>query len=98
MAAGVVPFDPERIHGMRFSGACMDGWAERLLPLPPEERAARHPGLSSDRAPVLPAGLLILSEILRMLDAPEATVTTRGLRHGLCLRILSGELQPAWSW
>ncbi len=98
MATGVVPFDPERIHGMRFNGACIDGWAERLLPLSPEERAAHNPGLSPDRAPVLPAGLLILGEILRAFGAPEVSVTTRGLRHGLCLRLLAGELMPTWRW
>ena len=95
MAAGVAPFDPGLIHGRRFTAVCIDDWAERLLPLTPEERA-RHPGLSPDRAPVLPAGLLILAELLRLLGAPEAAVTTRGLRHGMCLRLLAGELPPTW--
>jgi exopolyphosphatase/guanosine-5'-triphosphate,3'-diphosphate pyrophosphatase len=41
------------------------------------------------RASVFPAGLIILSEILAMLDAANCKVTAHGLRHGMILKMLA---------
>ncbi len=86
-----------RLHGMRIPLPDIRSWADRLLPMTVEERR-RVPGMPGDRAAVLPAGLLILSEILVGLGAAELTLTSRGLRYGLALRLLAGEIEPVWRW
>jgi exopolyphosphatase/pppGpp-phosphohydrolase len=47
---------------------------------------------------VLPTGLLILGEVLHALGVERCTVTTRGLRYGLLLRLGNGDLKPTWTW
>ena len=43
------------------------------------------PGLESERAPVIVAGLVVLREILAHYGAPELTVSERDLLHGAAL-------------
>jgi len=97
VAHAVVPFERQRVHGLRLTEQTVSEWTERLLPLSSRDRAC-VPGLPEERAEVLPAGMLILSEVLRNLDCASVTVTTRGLRYGLALRLQNGELVPTWKW
>jgi exopolyphosphatase/guanosine-5'-triphosphate,3'-diphosphate pyrophosphatase len=93
----ITPFDRRRVHGATLTLAAVSDCADRLLEMTPEERLA-VPGLPADRAPVLPAGCLILREVMRVLEVETVTVTTRGLRYGLVLRLQAGELAPTWTW
>ncbi len=97
ICAGVAVSERERIHGLQCTEPDVTAWAERLLPLAPEVRA-QTPGLPRERAAVLPAGLLILSEAMRGLRVTAVTITTRGLRFGLVLRLFHRELEPTWIW
>jgi exopolyphosphatase/guanosine-5'-triphosphate,3'-diphosphate pyrophosphatase len=93
----IVPFDRRRVHGVTLSLTAVSDWTERLLAMTAEQRLA-VPGMPIDRAPVLPAGILILREFMRALGSDTVTVTTRGLRYGLVLRLNAGELAPTWQW
>lgn len=53
------------------------------------ETRVRITHAESRRASVFPAGLIILSEILAMLEAPDCKVTAHGLRHGMILKMLA---------
>lgn len=89
--------DREKLHGCRCDETTATDLASTLLALDVRGRQ-RVPWVPADRAAVLPAGLLIFSEALRLLDAPGAVATTRGLRWGLVLRLQRGELAPTWTW
>ncbi|MFA5205594.1 MAG: hypothetical protein WC708_14455 [Lentisphaeria bacterium] len=84
-------------HHTRLSANEVEATALRLLTLDAAARA-RQPGVPTDRAAVLPTGMLILAGALRLLGAAEATVSTRGLRYGLALRLRAGALAPVWRW
>ena len=47
------------------------------------------PGLLPKRADVILAGACILTDILLRLDAPQLTISDRGLRHGLAFDLLN---------
>lgn len=85
------------IHGRAVTRAAVDAWTDRLLPLSLTAREAT-PCLPADRAPVLPAGLLILGELLAALGTDRVIVTTHGLRWGLVTRLSRGHLPPTWHW
>ena len=84
-------------HHTRLSLNDVEAAALRLLTLDAAERT-RQPGVPADRAAVLPTGMLILAAALRLLGANAATVSTRGLRYGLALRLRAGTLPPVWHW
>jgi exopolyphosphatase/guanosine-5'-triphosphate,3'-diphosphate pyrophosphatase len=87
----------EAIHG--YAATCDEVAAamDRLFRMTSQERA-RLPGIMPGRAPVLPTGLLILNEVLGALGQRGFTVSVRGFRYGLILRLQQGELAPTWTW
>jgi len=97
MRLGLHDFDRVAVHGCTGRETDVADTVLSLLGMPSAERALL-PGITPGRASVLPAGLLILSEALRLLDAAEFGVTTRGLRFGLLLRLRAGEIAPTWTW
>jgi exopolyphosphatase/guanosine-5'-triphosphate,3'-diphosphate pyrophosphatase len=92
-----VEFRRELLHGLTGSESEVAAALLTLFAQSSRERAL-IPGISPGRAAVFPTGLLILDEALRQLGAPEFTVSTRGVRYGLLLRLQSGDLKPTWSW
>ncbi len=94
---GLRGFSRSLVHGYRARECEVAAGAMRLAAMPLAERTGL-PSVESGRAAVLPAGLLILSEILRVLEVSGCTVTTRGLRFGLALRLRRGELAANFSW
>lgn len=78
---GVTDADQAVIEGTVLSSATVSAWADRLRRMRLDE-LAQLPGIHPRRADVLPAGTLILSEILRLLHVASCTVSTRGLRYG----------------
>jgi exopolyphosphatase/guanosine-5'-triphosphate,3'-diphosphate pyrophosphatase len=55
----------------------------------PLEKRLRVRGLAPGRADILPAGLLILEEIMTKSGWESIRVSSRGLRHGLALDLAS---------
>ncbi len=88
---GLTTYQRQLVHGWQDSEAAVSEAAEELAAVPLAMRQ-EIPCINPGRAAVLPAGLLILSEVLRGLQAEDFTVTTRGLRYGLALRLSKGEI------
>jgi len=48
----------------------------------------RFPAVNKSRADILPAGTLILTEVMDFLGATQCTVSTQGLRYGIAMSAL----------
>jgi len=70
------------VHGDRLEREAVRGMLDRLAALPLAERELVH-GLASERAPVIVAGLVVLSEALAYYDVQELTVSERDLLDGV---------------
>lgn len=90
-------FERQKIHGFHGDRASLASTLDHLLSLDCAGRS-RLPGVPADRAGVLPAGLLILDEILRELEMAEFRVSIRGLRYGLALGLATAECPAIRSW
>jgi exopolyphosphatase/guanosine-5'-triphosphate,3'-diphosphate pyrophosphatase len=89
IARQVVPYDPERIHGMLLSTEEIGAIGRRLVELPLARRA-ELPGLEPKRADVIPVGATIVSAIVSWARAPQIVVSDRGVRWGLAIRLCQG--------
>ena len=87
---GLAVYRPERVEGLALSRAVLARWIERLAQLGVAERK-RLPGLEPGRADVIVAGLVCLELVLACLGADGFTVSERGVRHGVALRLLAAE-------
>lgn len=94
---GLQTYRRDLVHGHRLADYSVEALLQRLTPMSEKERAA-VPGISCRRAAILPAGLLILSEVLNLLKMKELCVTVRGLRAGIVVRLRDQDLEPTWSW
>jgi exopolyphosphatase/guanosine-5'-triphosphate,3'-diphosphate pyrophosphatase len=97
MRLGLREWRRDAVHG--YVGTTPDLLAAmaELFAVSSAERL-RFAGVTPGRAEVLPGGMLILGEVLRLLGADTFRVTTRGLRYGLILRLQAGEMEPTWRW
>ncbi len=75
-------YDPERVHGTRLDRAQVRELSLRLDSTGLAERK-RMPGLQPERADIIPAGARIVRILMRVLDAPELTVSEADILHGL---------------
>ena len=87
----------DRVHHWQGRRAALEAALPRLFALSAAERS-QLPAVGAGRAPVLPAGLLILCEFLRLRQAEAFSVSRRGLRFGLVDALAAGDLQPTWRW
>jgi len=62
----------------------LDQWIEKLFSMTSSERGNLQ-GLDPTRAPMLPTGMLIMSEVVKGFGLKEFIVTTTALRQGLLL-------------
>ncbi len=85
------PYDPARVEGLALHADRLTHWIERLAALGIEARL-RLPGLEPGRADVIVAGLVCLEVALARLGATHFRVSERGVRHGVALRLLAGQL------
>jgi len=83
-------YDGARVEGLELSCAQLHAWTEGLAHLGVAERR-RLPGLEPGRADVIVAGLVCLELALLRLRAERFTVSERGVRHGVALRMLAGQ-------
>jgi exopolyphosphatase/guanosine-5'-triphosphate,3'-diphosphate pyrophosphatase len=81
---GLRAFDHRRIEGTRLGLADVLGVVNRLGGMEPEERV-RVPGMDPERVDTIVPGAVILAVAMKVLDARETAITTRGLRHGLLI-------------
>jgi exopolyphosphatase/guanosine-5'-triphosphate,3'-diphosphate pyrophosphatase len=90
-------YDAARVHAWPGRTRDLDQVLPRLFAMTAAARAAL-PGVTAGRAPVLPAGLLILCEFLHLRGAEQFRVSSRGLRFGLVEALAAGEVEPTWQW
>jgi exopolyphosphatase/guanosine-5'-triphosphate,3'-diphosphate pyrophosphatase len=81
---GLVPYDPDRVHGSRLSAPEVDRLYARLAGLDLAERR-RVPGLQPERADIILAGTMILQVLLAYLGRPEIVVSEADLLYALVL-------------
>ncbi len=84
----MVKYNPDIIQGSTLTKEDVqeqvDTYAARTI-----EQRRELPGLQPKRAGTILAGACILKDILARLDAPQLTISDRGLRHGLAFDLLN---------
>lgn len=80
------PYDPDRVNGYRMPLAGIELLLARLADMNEEQRR-RVRGLHPDRAPTIVAGMILLSEALRVFDLDEIEVSEHDILHGGALML-----------
>jgi exopolyphosphatase / guanosine-5'-triphosphate,3'-diphosphate pyrophosphatase len=81
---GLEVYDPERVHGHLVSREGVVAQLERLASVPLAERR-KIPALDPDRAPVIVAGTVILSEVLDHFGLDRLEASERDILDGAAL-------------
>ncbi|MBN2847271.1 MAG: Ppx/GppA family phosphatase [Coriobacteriia bacterium] len=85
---GLEPYDSERVHGYRLTGASLLDVLERLSGMTLEER--RHlAGLEPDRAAVIIGGAIVLQSVMAHAGLSSTLVSEHDILYGMMLE--SGE-------
>jgi exopolyphosphatase/guanosine-5'-triphosphate,3'-diphosphate pyrophosphatase len=80
----LVPYDAERVHGHVLELRSIQRMLSRLASAPLAERV-EIPGLHPDRAPTIPAGVVILVEAMRAFGLERITVSEHDILYGTAL-------------
>ena len=80
------PYDAERVHGHVLELPSIQRMLSTLSSAPLAERA-RIPGLHPDRAPTIPAGVVILVEAMRAFGLERITVSEHDILYGTALAL-----------
>jgi exopolyphosphatase/guanosine-5'-triphosphate,3'-diphosphate pyrophosphatase len=94
---GLRKYDGDKVHGFSGSRDMVAAEMQRLWRMSSAQRRS-VPGIGPGRAELLPTGLLVLERILTVLQLASFKVTIRGLRFGLALQLLHGEIAALWQW
>jgi exopolyphosphatase / guanosine-5'-triphosphate,3'-diphosphate pyrophosphatase len=78
------PYDAERVEGHVLSTARLRGLLDRVAAVPLAQRR-EIPGLDPDRAPVIPAGIVILLEVLAHFGLARFTASEHDILWGVAL-------------
>jgi exopolyphosphatase/guanosine-5'-triphosphate,3'-diphosphate pyrophosphatase len=81
---GLVKYDPSRIENHCLTRDRIASIAKQLCTIPLSQRRDLA-GVSRGRADIIPAGAIILSELVNRFAVSGVYVSTRGLRYGLVL-------------
>ena len=81
----------QRVHGYPLWDHDLESLAELLGEMPAAKRRA-VPGIGSDRADVVLAGLVVLEELVRTTGAERIVVAGTGIREGLALEAIGAKL------
>ena len=81
---GLDEYDPDRVHGHQLSAAGVSHQLGRLSAMPLAERR-EVPALEPERAAVIVAGAVILSEVLARFGVPGIEASERDILHGAAL-------------
>jgi exopolyphosphatase/guanosine-5'-triphosphate,3'-diphosphate pyrophosphatase len=87
IAQSLEPYDPARTHGYLLSAAQRDAILARLAPMTLDERAA-VPGLMPARAPVIVAGIVILTQVMDLFGLESVEVSEHDILRGAALAAL----------
>ena len=79
------PYDPARVHGHVLALPSIQRMLSRLASASLAERV-QIPGLHPDRAPTIPAGVVILVETMRAFGLEQITVSEHDILYGTALR------------
>ncbi|MEN8149207.1 MAG: Ppx/GppA phosphatase family protein, partial [Planctomycetota bacterium] len=82
-------YDPDRVEGESFTIDEIRAMVASMQEMSVEERSC-VPGLPASRAKIITSGGLVILQVLEDLGIDEATVSARGLRHGLLREITRG--------
>jgi len=86
---GLDVFDPEKVHRHAVGAESLDGMLDKMLSMTAKERLAAFPALEKGREDLMPAGILVFQEIMRLGGYSSLTVSEGGLLEGILLA-------PAW--
>jgi exopolyphosphatase/guanosine-5'-triphosphate,3'-diphosphate pyrophosphatase len=86
----LVPYDADRVHGHVLELHSIQRMLSRLASAPLAERA-EIPGLHPDRAPTIPAGVVILVEAMRAFGLERITVSEHDILYGAALAIAEAD-------
>ncbi|MDY0339860.1 MAG: Ppx/GppA family phosphatase [Coriobacteriia bacterium] len=81
---GLEPYDPERVHGYRLTGAVLLDILERLTGMTLDERC-HLPGLEPDRAGVIIGGALVLQSVMAYAGLSSTLVSEHDILYGMML-------------
>lgn len=84
-------YDESLVHKLRLTRKQIEQWIDKMSAMTIEEREKIR-GMPPKRADVLVAGSLILLAAMINLNVDEVTVSTRGVRFGVALKVAQGEL------
>ncbi len=84
IAQRLEPYDPDRVHGYVLSRAQCEQILDQLSQLTLAERR-EVPGLHPDRAPTIVAGVVILTEVLKLFDLDRVEVSEHDILRGAAL-------------
>ena len=84
-----------RVHGYPIRAHDLAGLSELVGDLPVAKRRA-IPGIGSERADVIDAGLIVFTELMKSAKAVEIVVSGTGIREGIALEAIAAPL-PASS-
>lgn len=84
MVAGMICYDAAKIHGFILSRAAVNKMLAHMLSIPAGERQ-KIPGIQPSRADILPAGTLVVEELLLSCGAEELTVSEGDMLVGILL-------------
>jgi exopolyphosphatase / guanosine-5'-triphosphate,3'-diphosphate pyrophosphatase len=90
-AIGFRDYPIERVHGYPLWDHDLEALGELLGEMSAEKRRA-IPGIGSDRADVVMAGIVVLGELIRATDAGRIVVAGTGIREGLALEAIGAKL------
>ena len=82
----LVPYDAERVHGHVLELRSIQRMLSSLSSAPLAERVL-IPGLHPDRAPTIPAGVVILVEAMRAFELERITVSEHDILYGTALAL-----------
>ncbi|MDP4219709.1 MAG: hypothetical protein Q8896_04670 [Bacteroidota bacterium] len=93
MKLNLASFDPHKVNGAKLTTDDLAIIMTELLALKPSEITEKYPAVHSSRADILPAGAMILQEIMKYLGLDEVSVSTCGLRYGIMIREFERRMQ-----
>ncbi|HLM90457.1 MAG TPA: Ppx/GppA phosphatase family protein [Thermoplasmata archaeon] len=80
-----------RVHGYPLLDHDVEALGELLGEMPADKRRA-IPGVGSDRADVVLAGIVVFRELMRVTRAEQITVSGTGIREGIALEAVGAKL------
>jgi exopolyphosphatase/guanosine-5'-triphosphate,3'-diphosphate pyrophosphatase len=86
MKLGLQTFDAKKVNGTILSAYELQHMSEEIFSISCEELIKKFPAVHPSRSDILPAGTMILFEIMNFLQIDEVQVSTYGLRYGIMIR------------